>query len=168
MRIIAAQIGARHNYAIPRMLEKSGHLARLYTDSCANKGIGGFIKKITPNMVWQGKVGALLKRQISGIPTEKIYCTDLLMWEDLRSRIIPRDLLAHNIRSSKLFGRAMVEWGAGSGTMVYSMFGEGIEYLRYAKTQGLKIAVEIFGTPIAHRIFRSEREKFPGWEAARS
>ena len=37
---MVAQIGARHHYAIPRMLEKSGHLSAFHTDANAVKGLG--------------------------------------------------------------------------------------------------------------------------------
>jgi glycosyltransferase involved in cell wall biosynthesis len=44
------------------------------------------------------------------------------------------------------------------------MFGEGLEFLRQAKGKGLKICVDVFITPVAHRIIFEERKLFPEWE----
>ena len=42
-QVMVAQIGARHHYAIPRMLEKSGHLQSFHTDANAVKGLGEWL-----------------------------------------------------------------------------------------------------------------------------
>jgi glycosyltransferase involved in cell wall biosynthesis len=44
------------------------------------------------------------------------------------------------------------------------MFGEGFEFLEAAKREGVRIAVDIFITPVAHRVVREEQERFPDWE----
>ena len=38
MRLIVAQIGARHGYAVPEVLEQAELLERFYTDICADIG----------------------------------------------------------------------------------------------------------------------------------
>ena len=165
MRIIVAQIGARHNYAVPRMLENSGHLVRLYTDSCANKGIGLYLGNLLPENARYWKNKPAYKPPIPGISKEKIYAADVLLWENIRQQIMPRDFISYNLSLSKLFARDMIKWGTISATMIYSMFGEGLDFIRSAKSLGLKIAIEIFITPIAHRIIREERIMHPEWEA---
>ena len=45
------------------------------------------------------------------------------------------------------------------------MFGEGGSFIEAAKRRGLKIALDIFITPIAHRIVERERQAYPEWEA---
>jgi glycosyltransferase involved in cell wall biosynthesis len=49
---------------------------------------------------------------------------------------------------------------------VYSMFGEGFQFLQGAKACGLRVVVDIFIDPMAHRVVQDEVAKFPGWEAA--
>jgi hypothetical protein len=39
-RFIVAQIGARHGYAVPALLEQAGKLERFYTDLCGDVGWG--------------------------------------------------------------------------------------------------------------------------------
>ena len=40
MRFIVAQIGARHGYAVPEVLDRAGMLERFYTDMCGDIGWG--------------------------------------------------------------------------------------------------------------------------------
>ena len=39
-RFIVAQIGARHGYAVPEVLDRAGLLERFYTDLCGDVGWG--------------------------------------------------------------------------------------------------------------------------------
>jgi glycosyltransferase involved in cell wall biosynthesis len=64
----------------------------------------------------------------------------------------------------KVFSSILSRWGFGHATMVYSMFGEGWSFLEAAKQRGLRIALDIFINPVAHRIVESERQMFPEWE----
>ena len=41
-KIIVCQTGARHRYLIPQVLEQSGMLYRLYTDTTAYSSLGKF------------------------------------------------------------------------------------------------------------------------------
>ena len=51
MKFIVAQLGARMHYAIPRMLQQVGMLEHFYTDICAVKGMGRFVKKLPQKML---------------------------------------------------------------------------------------------------------------------
>jgi glycosyltransferase involved in cell wall biosynthesis len=163
MKVIVAQIGARHHYAIPRMLARSGDLEALYTDSCANRGAGAFLNATVPPWMRNGRLGKLLERRIDGVPRDRIRSTDRLLLDEL---LRPKfgDVVTNTERAGGIFSRAMMKWGTGDATHIYSMFGEGLEFLRLAKEKGLKICVDIFITPIAHRIIADERRRFPEWE----
>jgi glycosyltransferase involved in cell wall biosynthesis len=164
MKVIVAQIGARHHYAIPRMLARSGHLEALYTDSCIHSGLGLFLNAIVPSSMRKGRLAKLLERRIDGVPTKHIYSTDRLLIDALLG---PKsDSPSADVeRAGEIFARAMMSWGTTrNATHVYSMFGEGIEFLRSAKNDGVKICVDVFITPIAHRIIAEERRRFPSWE----
>jgi len=157
MKFVAVQIGARHHYAIPRMLERAGMLEALYTDACANRGIGRWLNGVLPGFARTGQMGKLLQRSVVGVPPDKIKSTDRLLFQQLFEKRGADDAAA--------FAQVMRHWGTGRATGIYSMFGEGLGFLQWAKSRGLKIAVDIFITPVAHRIVAEEQRQFPEWEA---
>jgi len=79
-------------------------------------------------------------------------------------RLVSRDWYAYFRRRDKLFSLALRRWGIGKATAVYSMMGEGLDFLRWAKGKGLRVILEVFVNPITHRILREERRRWPGWE----
>lgn len=136
------------------MLARRGCLEALYTDSCANQGVGRLLDAILPFQAGRGSIGKLLQRRIFGVPQNLVRSTDLMLWKQIfGTREVDRS-----------FARRMRAWGIGKATHVYSMFGEGIDFLRFAKTHGLTICVDVFITPVAHRIISEERDCFPEWE----
>ncbi len=163
MKFLVAQIGARHHYAIPRMLARRGCLEALYTDSSVNAGIGRLLNRTVPQWKREGSVGKLLQRRIAGVPIDRVRSSDVLFWRHLFHREVSGSFSALD-RVGQLFSERMIHWGVGGATDVYSMFGEGIEFLRFAKERGLRINVDLFLTPIAHRIVAEERRLFPEWE----
>lgn len=163
MRCIVVQLGARGHYAIPRMLETKGCLEALYTDSCANLGAGRLLDLTVPEGLRGGAVRKLLQRRISGVPASRIRSTDRLL---AQRHSAPRkgDVFTRIDRIGTRFSRRMIQWGIGRATHVYSSFGEGLEFCRFAKERGLRICIDVFITPVAHRIVAEERRHFPEWE----
>jgi hypothetical protein len=47
-KFIAVQLGARHSYAVPSILEKGELLETFYTDLCADVGAGKYISSFCP------------------------------------------------------------------------------------------------------------------------
>lgn len=164
MKLIVAQIGARHHYAVPRMLAKADCLEAFYTDACASHGFGRVCDTVLPRSLKRGLVGSLVQRRIDGVPQRKVHCTDRLLLSNLLRRSLGRDPFEAQLQTGRVFSQAMLSWGFGRATGVYSMFGEGLEFLRKAKERGLRVAVDVFITPIAHRIISAERKAFPKWE----
>ena len=66
-RVIVAQLGARHNYAVARMLCERGALTALYTDLCFHGPTAGIAGMAAP---WVGRQlgGKLRRRTVQGIP----------------------------------------------------------------------------------------------------
>jgi glycosyltransferase involved in cell wall biosynthesis len=165
MNVIVVQIGARHHYAVPRMMEKAGCLSGLYTDSCANQGIGWWAKTLLPTYFQRSWIKGITQRTIAGVPHKKLFSTDKLLWEIVRQRFFPEgNMYLNQRRVGTEFSAELIKWGIQDANVVYSMFGEGYEFLEIAKKQGLKIAVDVFINPIAHRIYRQERALYPAWE----
>ena len=159
-----AQLGARHHYAIPRILENHGALEALYTDSCAEHGLGRTCALLCPTRLREGRIAALLQRRIQGVSPERIRSTDRVLLSLADSRLRRRNAFAAQLVAGEAFGEAMLRWGFGRATGVYSMFGESLSFLRAAREKQLSVAVDVFITPVAHRIVAREREQFPIWE----
>ena len=164
VKIIVVQRGARHRYAIPRLLHNAGCLESLYTDSNGSYGVGRLISAL-PSSILPHSVRRLIQRHISGLPAESVKCTDILLPLDPMLNYFSRSDLDFHLERDRIFSRALAGWGFGHATMVYSMFGEGLSFLEAAKRRGLKIALDMFVTPIAHRIVEKERMEFPEWES---
>jgi len=165
MRVIVVQMGARHRYAVPRMLERAGMLEALYTDSHAGSVLGrlaGFASN-GPAARLPGVV-RLRGRKIPGIAPERVRATDLPAIAGPLVRLHSRNWYQYYRRRDRLFCLALKRWGTGGATAVYSMMGEGLEFLKWAKSQGLRIILDIFINPITHRILSEERKRWPGWE----
>jgi len=161
VRIIVVQAGARHRYAVPRMFEQAGVLEALYTDSHAGSPLGracGFLPG-----AWAG-TARLKRRLIEGVPRERIRATDLPALADPVLRRVSASWYDYYRRRDRIFSSVLKRWGVGEATAVYSMFGEGLEYLRWAKERGLRIVLDVFINPITHRILEEERRKLAGWE----
>jgi len=160
MQVIVAQIGARHEYAIPRMLEEAGCLSALYTDSWSGSGLG----RAGALLPVHGSLRKLRERQIRGVPAEKIFATDRLvtrrLWEQAR-KAPSQDLLE---AVGATFGTAMQRWGVRGATHIYSMFGEGLGFLQQARLSGVRVAIDVFINPVTHRILAAERALYPEWE----
>ena len=163
VKVITIQIGARHRYAVPRLLHEAGHLEALYTDSNGTFGLGRLLGRV-PKSILPSAAKRLVQRTISGIPESKVRSTDMLvLWESLLRRVSSSDF-DFDLKRDSIFSRSLLRWGLCDADWVYSMFGEGWTFIESAKRQGTKIALDIFVNPITHRIVESERRLFPDWE----
>jgi glycosyltransferase involved in cell wall biosynthesis len=161
LRVIVAQMGARHNYALPRMLHNHGALERFYTDTYA-RGLLARAADLWPRRIDFAFFGKLRRRTIDGIPHPLIYSDPLV---NVRGAFSSASSKNERYRiEDTAFGRRMIEWGVGNANVVYGVYGSGVPFWRYAKERGLKVAADIFTTPLYHRIVAREQEAFPDWE----
>lgn len=167
-RFIAIQTGARRNYAVPSILEKAGMLEAFYTDLCANAGLGAALDRFCPQPLRKGALSRMLNRRVPSNIEGKVHTFDLPA-----IHYIGRQKIAghHPIKQHQAltafnheWGRAMMCKSLGQATHVFSMFGEGTDFLTLAKEQNLKIATEIYISPLTHKIIQTERKKFPDLE----
>jgi len=157
-RVIVTQLGARRRYAVPRMLYRHGALSRFYTDSCfPSSFLGAASNKMLPSR--------LRRRIVYGIPFSLVRSDPMV---NFRCALSPACVQHERYAlANEMFGRKMIEWGTGDANIVYGMLGSGVLFWRYAKAHGLTIAVDMFITPVAHKIVCREREAFPDWEQPR-
>ncbi|MDD2462577.1 MAG: glycosyltransferase family 4 protein [Desulfobulbus sp.] len=149
-RVLVCQHGARHRYAIPRMLEEAGMLAALYTDSCVLSPLGKIATSIKRFGVRHKLVSALAARRSCGIPEQKVFSSDRLFWSSFTKGAISPDLAVD-----------FKKWGLQGVDIVYSMYGENPDFLEWAKEKGAKIVVDVFIHPGTNRIIEQEQKKWP-------
>lgn len=159
-RVIVTHFGAIHNYAVPRMLQRSGSLSRFYTDlvfcggaaTCAAR----WVQPVSPSIA-----GKVRRRIIDGVPWTSVYSApEMLIKHRLRST---RSTNERNRKTGEDFGHKMINWGLGDANIIYGIYGSGVPFWRYARQNGLKVAVEINITPLHHRIVAQEQEAYPDW-----
>jgi glycosyltransferase involved in cell wall biosynthesis len=161
MKVIVAQLSARHNYAIPRMLHGKGVLSKFYTDLTFSPYIG----KLTRNFgVPERYAGAFSRRVVEGVPP-KLIRNSYSASRKLASAALKagRGDFQGYLELDEAFGNAMIKWGIGEANVIYGVAGSGTPFWRHARQRGLKIASDIIITPMFHRIVRDERERFPDW-----
>jgi glycosyltransferase involved in cell wall biosynthesis len=161
LQVIVAQMGARRNYAVPRMLHKHGALSRLYTDLCI-KGPAARAAAAVLGGLELPVAGKLRRRTVEGIPTSKVFSAPFVNLRSALARSATQ--MERYALENELFGRQMMEWGTGGANVVYAMYANGLPFLRYAKEQGLKVAADVFIAPLSHKHVARERAAFPDWE----
>lgn len=154
-KIIVCQTGSRHRYLIPKVLESSGMLYRLYTDTTAYSFLGRvntFFNKF-PKM--PAIVGRLAKR-IPPITQNKIFTTDVLFFKKKYWGLFYKDSLKLRYLHYNGFVKKCISWGVGEADCVYNMYFENFEFLKYAKSKGLKVVVDIYETPMTYKYLLEE------------
>jgi glycosyltransferase involved in cell wall biosynthesis len=160
LKVIVAQIGARHNYVVPRMLHAEKALSGLYTDFCIH-GWQRSVAQIAAPVCGANIVGKLRRRTAADIPSFLIRSAldvNVLSW-----LCRPNGGASRYEYENALFSWRMKRWGVRDANVVYAMWGSGSGFWRYAREQGLKVAVDVFITPAFHRIVAAERRAFPDW-----
>lgn len=167
-RYISIQIGARRNYAVPLILEKAGLLEILHTDMCRDRGVGQRLKVLSKLSNKNSAIKRLLNRSL---PESLINKTKTHDWAAIQ--YILRQKIAHNdimgldrasIQFDRDFCASMIKHGLGQATHVFSLFGEGLSFLDFAKQQGLNNISEIYIAPQTYRILQNEQQNFPDFE----
>ncbi len=144
------------------MLEEEGLLAAFYTDSSARSPLGRCMRRLgglTP------KFGALDRWDVKGVPAQKIRSSDLPgLYEKIirlaRPSIPPIEVFR---RRHQLLSGKMKRWGTRDANMVYSMFHENLDFIRYAKSRGALSVVDVYVSPLTERVMAEEIERFPDW-----
>ena len=163
-QVMVAQIGARHHYAIPRMLEKSGQLKAFHTDANAVKGLGRLLAAL-PILKSRGSLKNLAQRRPQGVPLSKIRHTDALLKRRIMGNLGLAPPYEGYIADDHLFDQIIASRGFGGADMLYAMQKHGTKMLEAAQAAGVRTVVDVFITPLAHHIVEQERDQFPDIEA---
>ena len=168
-RIVVAQLGARMDYAIPRMLHEAGLLEHFYTDICAINGWPSLLKYL-PDFLQPLGLRRLLERDPKQIPKEKITAFTSFGWEyyQRQRRAKTRsDTTAVHLWSAREFCNRILKQGFGQATGIYTFNSAGLELLQAAKAQSLRTLMEQTIAPkrIEDQLLREEQQAFPDWES---
>lgn len=159
-RIHVIQNGARHDYSIPLALHRKGALVAVYTDLISSSKTGSLLK-------WLAPVGSnlekVLKRRTP--PPELLpQFTDFGIVY-LVKRILDQTLTANAAgwMEKVITERLMTRSGTGNATHVYTMFGEGGDFIGSAKAKGLGIIGDVYIAISADQIVAEESARHPDW-----
>jgi glycosyltransferase involved in cell wall biosynthesis len=168
VKFIAAQVGARRNYAVPAILEKAGMLDRFYTDITGDKGVGRIFSAASVLPLLGKSARRLAARRLpSNIHAKTTTFSGISLVHILREAMLARDPAAEcreGVCFSDALGMAMMRCGFGNATHMYSMLGECGPLFAEGKLRGLVTVSEIYVALSTERILTEERKNFPGWE----
>ncbi|TLD69951.1 glycosyltransferase family 4 protein [Phragmitibacter flavus] len=158
-RVLVLQNGARHNYAVPLALARSGMLGGFYTDACGNEGLGKRVSLLS-HLPKFGTSFKLLKNRT--VPHEVLPYT----------RSFPVGAMVENLITAKIanytdahaLGLLMAWEGDRDCNMIYSSQGWSPQFLRRVQTKRKHVVSEIYVKPTLSRIHEQEQVLFPDWE----
>jgi hypothetical protein len=163
-RLLVIQNGARHNYAIPAAFNRAEALSGFYTDLTATQGVGALISCLVGR---RGRIADALSRrtppaEIAGkVHTSgSAYMAGAILKSAFRGR--HAEEFATRLASS-LAERSMITRGTCGATHIYTMFGEGGEFVRQAKEAGLGVVGDVYIALSADPIIAEETRRFPDW-----
>lgn len=153
-RVIVCQNGARHRYAIPRILEERGFLKALYTNSSEYSTAGKVAKFLSRYL--DGRWRSLANRRISGIPRHKVFSKDNFL--NNYGKFCPKEIY---LRQVNAVNRSAIGWGVSEADVLYCIDGENVNFVRYAREKNLKVVVDVILNPQTHKIMFGEAMKYP-------
>jgi glycosyltransferase involved in cell wall biosynthesis len=160
-RVLVVQHGARHRYAIPRMLHELGYLAGLYTDSSSHSILGAVASVLKGAASRQ--LQRVARRRISGIPRNLIRSSDVNTrceaFNSLCGKNSGSALELFRKRHERL-SRRMIGWGLRDANVVYSMYYENLDFVRWAKGQGFLSVVDVYVSPLTDEIMANHKSCF--------
>ena len=172
-KIYVAQLGARRNYAIPKILHEEGLLECFHTDLCSNVGVFSLLSKVVPASVRNGALRRSLERIVPDVPRWQIRTATLfgLRRSIQRSKIDnPAELLADYLQANADFGHIVSRKGFKEADAVYAFNGAAMEIFEVAKARGVRCILDQTLAPMAvtERLIDEERGEWPDWDVGSS
>lgn len=159
-KIIVTQVGARHRYLIPQILEKNNVLYRLYTDSTRYSMIGMIAHFINKVGLSTASSKRLIKRE-PNVSRSRLYTSDSLFLKKIKYKLLGRSTYDTMLLTYTGISQDSIKWGVGEADCVYAMYFENIDFLRYAKSKGLKIVVDFYERPMTYQMLIDEIRSTP-------
>ncbi len=168
MNVVVAQIGARRHYAVPVAFHKAGMLHAVYTDWCANRGLGAWAMTLLPQSLFGRPLARIRDRRIPAVSADQVKTFDRLALRAVtqRSRRKQDGQYAHWARANRDFGDAVVGHGLEGADTVYGFNAAAVEIFRQARKEGLRTVLDQTMAPweFVETVLAEERERWPDWE----
>ncbi len=168
MKVVVAQIGARRHYAVPAALHQAGMLHAVYTDWCANRGLGALATTLLPQSLFGRSLDRIRDRRIPHVSADQVKTFDrrTLQMAARRLRRKREDQFARWARANRDFGEAVVQHGFGGADTVYGFNAAAVEIFRQARRQGLRTVLDQTMAPweYVETLLSEERRRWPDWE----
>ena len=166
---MVALLGARMQYAVPRILFQAGRLRRLFTDLDGRSAAFRWLRLLPSRFVGQA-VTRLIHRYPEQIPQSLTTAFNGLglryAWQrrGVRSR---SELTGIFLAANRDFCRRVCRCDWDRAQAVYTFNAAGLEILEEARRRGLRTVCEQTIAPYAfeQRILQEERKLHPGWES---
>lgn len=167
---LVAVLGARMHFAVPRILQAAGILARLFTDlDSRSQGLRWL--RYVPQSIAPGALRRLLGRQPAGVPMQKTVAFNRLgVMYALRRNLAhsPSDRTRSFLWANRVFCQRVcrADWCDARAVFTYNT--AGLEILERARARGLRTVSEqtIVPSAVEWRLLDEERRRQPGWELA--
>lgn len=168
--VSVAQLGARMHYAVPRLLQQTDLLQRLYTDICAVRGWPRILRTI-PESWCPGPLRRLRDRVPEDVPREKItsFTTFGLRYaQKLKRARNESERTAAYLWGGRTFTSLILRQGIPDVDGIYAFRSAGLELLKHARREGKKAFLE---QPIAPKesereLLKEEHERHGEWQDA--
>ena len=162
-KIIVTQVGARHRYIIPLILEDNDKLYRLYTDSTRYSFIGK-IANILMKLGFQSPSLNRLCKRAPKISRKRLYSSDALFYKKLWYKFLKRSPFDQMLLTFTGISKDSINWGVGDADCLYAMYFENIDFVRYAKSKGLKVVVDFYERPMTYKMLIEEIKSTPEFD----
>lgn len=162
-RIIVTQVGSRHRYLIPQILEDNDKLYRFYTDSTRYSFIGR-ISNILKNVGFKTPSLIRLCKRNPNISMNRLYSSDSLFYKKLWYKFLKRSSYDQMLLTFTGIAQDSIRYGVGNADCVYAMYFENIDFVRYAKSKGLKVVIDFYERPMTYKMLIEEIKSTPEFD----
>ena len=117
------------------------------------KGLGGLVPS---------HMQRLSRREIRGVPSDKIFSSDVNIRREIAGKLICRNKQGLELfhQRHQLLSGQMQRWGTQGASVVYTMYHENLDFVRWAKKQGLRSVVDVFISPSTSEVMKQEYAVF--------
>lgn len=164
--VVVAQLGARMDYAVPRILEASGHLQRLYSDGIYPRPLRHIPAPMQPRLLRR-----IMRREPQGIDSGRVTSFPVFgiryAWRQRRTNDDQR--VGAYLWAGQEFCRKIISAGLHNCGMVYAFNSAALELMQHAHQRGSFCVLEQTMAPkrIERSILEEESARWPGWEDRR-
>lgn len=154
LKILVSQLGARHRYLIPIILQKNDVLGYLFTDSSKYSIAGRISTLVNKIMNNHFKLFYRLAKRDPKLPKEKVKTFDTLL---LNKVLLKKKLSKYEIMYQSL-SKSFIKKETNDCNVLYSMFFENIDFVRHCKSKGMTIVIDIYENPFGFKLLKNEIE----------